>query len=446
MLIFENVRVINFEPPEVSEPRDVVFRESEEGGTVAEVGKNLRSKYPEAKGAGSGGYLSPGLVCSHTHLYSALARGILADIKPSKDFGQILAHLWWPLDRAIDEPILRASARAGIADAALCGVTAVVDHHASPNFIDGSLDVIRSAYDEIGLRGILCYETTDRNGMEGARSGVRENLRFARTLDAERKADGRPKVEAAIGAHALFTVGEETLGLLEDAVRDTGRGIHIHAAEDRYDASDSRHRYGMDLVERMDRARLLGPKAIVGHGLWLTPSEVEILNERDSFLAHNARSNMNNAVGYNQLLPTVKNVVLGLDGMCADMVEEFKFACFRHRESGGPWWPGDFLKALDRGNLLLERCFPGARFGRVEPGRAADLILWDYDPPTPLEAGNLAGHLAFGLGSRSVRSVVVDGRFVLRDRAPCFDAASIFAEGRAQAARLWERMDHQGGI
>ncbi len=440
MLIFENVRVIQFEPPSVSDPQDVVAREPDEGGTVAEVGKNLKARYPQAKSGGSGGYLSPGLVCSHTHLYSALARGILAEIKPSKDFGQILAHLWWPLDRAIDEPILRASARSGLADAAFCGVTTVVDHHASPSFLDGSLDVIRAAYDEIGLRGLLCYETTDRNGLPEGRAGVRENERFARALDAERKAGGKPRVEAAIGAHALFTIGEETLGLLSDAVKSTGRGIHIHAAEDKFDASDSRHRYGLDLVERMDRAGLLGPKAILGHGLWLTPSEVEIINERDAFLAHNARSNMNNAVGYNALLPSVNNVVLGTDGMCADMAEEFKFACFRHRESGGPWWPGDFLRALDRGNRLMERYFPGARFGRVEPGYAADLVLWDYDPPTPLAAENLAGHLAFGLGSRSVRSVAVDGALVVRDREAAFDSAAVLAEGRAEAARLWKRM------
>ena len=172
----------------VSGPVDVAVREPAEGGTVAEIGPGLSAKYPGARQAGSGGFLSPGLVCSHTHLYSALARGILADLKPSKDFGQILAHLWWRLDRAIDEPVLRASARAGLADAALCGVTSVVDHHASPSFIDGSLDVIKAAYDEIGLKGLVCYETTDRNGMEGARAGVRENVRFARAMDMERKA------------------------------------------------------------------------------------------------------------------------------------------------------------------------------------------------------------------------------------------------------------------
>lgn len=462
MILFESVRIISFAPPSVSPPMDVLVDASKgprSASTILEVGQGLAAKHPGARRI-SGAYLSPGLVCSHTHLYSALARGLMVAIRPSKDFAQQLAHLWWRLDRAIDLPILEASGLAGLADAAACGVTSVVDHHAGPEAIDGSLSVLKSAYDAIGLRGLVCYETTDRNGMEGARAGVRENIRFAQEIDKERAAWTRgeegasfPLVDGAIGGHALFTLGEETLAALGDAVRTTGRGSHIHAGEDKYDAVDSRHRYGADLAVRMDRAGLLTPKSIVGHGVWLSPSEVELIAERDAFLAHNARSNMNNAVGYNGLLQDHRNVVLGTDGMSADMLEEFRFACFRHRESQGPWWPDQFLACLDRGNRLLERYFAGdqagagsgapAVYGRIEKGAAADLVLWDYEAPTPLEGANLAGHLAFGLSSRSVRSVMVNGKFVIEDRKPAFDAQAIGARARIQAARLWKRMEER---
>ncbi|MFA6366679.1 MAG: amidohydrolase family protein, partial [Candidatus Hydrogenedentales bacterium] len=210
----------------------------------------------------------------------------------------------------------------------------------------------------------------------------------------------------------------------------------------RYDAVDSRYRHGLDLVERLEKAGALTPKGIIGHGLWLTPSEIEIMNARDVFLAHNARSNMNNAVGYNALLPTHRNVVLGTDGMGADMLEEFKFAVFRHRESAGPWWPDNFLACLDRGNRLLERYFPGeGSFGVLAPGNPADLVLWDYDPPTPLDAANIAGHMAFGMSSRSVRSVAVAGKIRIQDRKPLFDMEKIQASARAQARRLWNNME-----
>ncbi|MDA8411282.1 MAG: putative aminohydrolase SsnA [Treponema sp.] len=468
MTIFENVRIVNFNPPSVSGPVDVAVPGGGEPGSggILEVGPGLSAKYPGARRV-SGAFLSPGLVCSHTHLYSALARGLTVPIKPSKDFAQILVNLWWRLDRAIDLPILEASALAGLSDAAMCGVTSVIDHHAGPEAIDGSLSVIRKAYDEIGLRGILCYETTDRNGMEGARAGIRENRRFAKEIDEERSkgprgpgpgsggsgsggpnsggpssAGGRPLVDAMIGAHAGFTVGQESLEALSDAMRATGRGLHIHLAEDRFDAVDSRYRFALDPVERFDRAGCLGPKTVIGHGLWLTESEVEIMNARGSYLAHNARSNMNNAVGYNGLLHRHERVVLGTDGMGADMLEEFKFAVFRHRESGGPWWPPEFLAALDRGNRIIETYFGGTS-GKVEAGANADLVLWDYDAPTPLDGDNVAGHFAFGLSSRSVLSVMVDGKFVVDGRKPLFDSRSIAAKARSEAARLWKRMEER---
>jgi putative selenium metabolism protein SsnA len=454
MTLFESVRAISFEPPAVSEPMDVLVAGSAPGGapagregTILETGKGLAARHPGARRV-TGAYLSPGLVCAHTHLYSALARGMMVDIEPSRDFAQQLRHLWWRLDRAIDLPILEASALAGCAEAAMNGVTSLVDHHAGPEAIDGSLSVIRQAYERVGIRGLLCYETSDRNGMEGARAGVRENLRFAREIDQARAAGERPLVDGAIGGHAGFTIGEETLAALGEAMRESGRGAHIHAGEDKFDAVDSRYRFGKDLAFRLDGAGLLGPKTIVGHGVWLTEGEADLVNARGSFLAHNARSNMNNAVGYNSLLPRFANVVLGTDGMSADMLEEFRFAVFRHRESGGPWWPADFLRCLDRGNRLMERYMgagggesTGSAFGRVQAGCVADLVLWDYDPPTPLAGGNVAGHLAFGLSARSVRSVMVNGDFVVEDGKPSFDAELIAATARAEAARLWNRME-----
>ncbi len=451
MLLFEGVRIISFAPQAVSEPVDVAV----DGARILEVGSALAARYPKALRERAPAYVSPGLVCAHNHFYSALARGLTVEILPSRDFAQQLAHLWWRLDRSLDESITRSSALAGAADAVMSGVTAVVDHHASPELIDGSLSVLREGFETVGLRGVLCYETTDRNGKEGAGRGVRENIRFAREVDGLRSEGREPLVEAAIGAHAGFTLEEDTLSALGEAVRSTGRGLHTHAAEDRYDASDSRHRFGADLAVRLDRAGCLNPKSIVAHGLYLTREEMELLNEREVFLAHNARSNMNNGVGYNTLLPGYRYSVLGTDGIGSDMLEEAAFAFFKHRDAGGLLWPPDFLAMLDRGNRILDRYFGRAegskgdagggalRFGRVEAGYAADLVFWDYDPPTPLLGDNLGGHIMFGMTSRSVRSVMVNGRFVVRDRIPQFDAQGIYAEARVQTRRLWRRMEER---
>jgi putative selenium metabolism protein SsnA len=453
MLIISGVKLIHWYPPVVSEPQDIAI----EGSTIIAVGPNLKSRYPDAEVYAPGGYVSTGLVCSHNHFYSALARGLMVSIQPSKDFVQQLEHLWWRLDRALDENLIRYSGLAGASEAAFSGVSAVIDHHASPSCIDGSLDILREGFEQVGLRGILCYETTDRNGIEGAAQGIRENERFASNLDKEKKAllstggpDGRPGttaasqtplVEAAIGAHAPFTLGEDTLDALAQVCKATGRGLHIHAAEDKYDAVDSRYRFHQDIAFRLDEAGLLGPKTIIAHGLFISPEEIELCNDRQVFLAHNPRSNMNNQVGYNQTIGTWKYPVLGTDGIGSDMIEEAKFAFFKHRDAGGSLWMDCFLAMLQRGNEILERYFTGKRFGRIEAGYEADLTFWDYDPPTPLLSDNLAGHAAFGLSSRYVRSTMVGGRFVLKDRRACFDAAGIAAHSREQTQRLWQRME-----
>ena len=122
------------------------------------------------------------------------------------------------------------------------------------------------------------------------------------------------------------------------------------------------------------------------------------------------------------------------------MFEELKFAFFKHRDAGGPLWPDSFARALSNGNTLLSRNF-NAQFGRIAAGYKADLTVCDYLPPTPLVAENIAGHIAFGMGSSSVHSVMVNGVMVYENREFTFDCEPIFAEARNVAAKMWKRMD-----
>ena len=219
-----------------------------------------------------------------------------------------------------------------------------------------------------------------------------------------------------------------------------GRGFHIHVAEDGFDPSYSHRFHGKDALARLDDFGLVTDKSIVAHGLYLTQEDREILNARDAFLAHNCRSNMNNHVGYNGELPHVKNVALGTDGIGSDMLLELKFAYFRHRDSGGPLAPGAFTRFLQNGNEILRRSF-GESFGRVEKGYKADLVVLDYDSPTPLARENVAGHAVFGMGSRDVHTVIVNGKIVMEARGFRWDAAAAYATAREAAERLWKNMD-----
>ncbi|MBC9785126.1 putative aminohydrolase SsnA [Heliobacterium chlorum] len=439
MLLLTNATIVEFQPPSVRTGLDVYIY----GTEIMEVGENLSGKYVadrviDLKGA----MLMPGIVCSHNHFYSGLSRGIMARIKPSPDFISVLQNLWWRLDRAIDEEILYYSGLVCSFEAIRCGTTAVIDHHASPNFIGGSLKVLKQGFEETGLRGITCYETTDRNGgLTEVEAGVQENVDFAKLCEADKQASkGNHLVEAMIGGHAPVTMPDEALRLMAEAVKETGRGIHVHVAEDRYDVSHSHHKYGKDIIPRLYDAGLINEKALLVHGVHLSDTDVAIINDHDAYLAHNARSNMNNHVGYNHKIPQYKNFALGTDGIGSDMFEEFKFAFFKHRDAGGPLWPDSFLKYLYNGNDLLQRYFGGC-FGKVAKGYKADLTIVDYASPTPLAPENIGGHIAFGMDSRDVKTVIINGKVVLENREFPMDIQPIYEKARKAAQRLWERMD-----
>jgi putative selenium metabolism protein SsnA len=440
-LLLKNATVLRLDPPQVRESTDVAI----DGGLIAAVGPGAATpQRPDRTLDLAGKILMPGLVCGHTHFYSALARGVLARIAPSADFVSTLQNLWWRLDRAIDREILEASALAAALEAVQRGCTCVVDHHASPGFIEGSLDVIASCLERVGLRGVLCYETTDRNGPDGAAAGIEENRRFARRVEAGRRAGATAAapalVEATIGGHAPFTLCDETLEGLARVVRETGRGFHVHVCEDAYDASHSHHVHGLDPLARLAAHGLLSDRAIIGHGVHLGGPDRELLAQSGAFLAHNARSNMNNHVGYQHALPSMPRVALGTDGIGSDMIEECRTAFFKHRDAGGPLWPGDFARFLQAGNDLVQRCF-GATFGSIEPGAAADLAVLAYRPPTPLVAENVAGHLAYGISSADVESVIVGGNFILEERRFPWDIGPVYAQARDAARKLWANMD-----
>ncbi|HEY3985797.1 putative aminohydrolase SsnA [Cedecea sp.] len=439
ILILKNVTAAQLHPAKVWQNVDIAI----ENDVILDMGSSLSQRYPQAQTKEMYGRLiMPGMVCSHNHFYSGLSRGIQANIAPCPDFISTLKNLWWRLDRALDEESLYYSGLICALEAVRSGCTSVIDHHASPGYIAGSLSQLRKAFLKVGLRGMTCFETTDRNAdLSELHAGVEENIRFANEIDTARQKGVEPYlVEAHIGAHAPFTLPNDGLKMLSEALKATGRGLHIHAAEDSYDVSHSHHRYGKDVLVRLAEFDLINRKSLIAHGLYLSDTDVEILNSRDGFLVHNARSNMNNHVGYHHRLPQIRNLALGTDGIGSDMFEEMKFAFFKHRDAGGPLWPDSFARALSNGNELLSRNF-GASFGRLEAGCKADLTICDYLPPTPLVAENIAGHIAFGLGSGSVHSVMVNGVMIYEDRQFSFDCKPIFAEAQKVAKKVWERMD-----
>lgn len=336
---------------------------------------------------------TPGLVCAHDHLYSALARGMPAPPHVPRTFLEILEQVWWRLDAALDLEMIRWSAMLGALEALERGTTAVVDHHESPHAIEGSLDVIAEACAEVGVRSVLAYGVTDRHGPDGARRGLAENERFLRS-------GGR----GMVGVHAAFTCTDDTLEAAAGLAADLGVGVHIHVAE------------GLDDVDAPQRlAGLTRDDWLLAHGVHLRSD-----HDLRGRIVHNPMSNLNNAVGYADPARFANGVVLGTDGIGADMLETFRLAYVLQRSVDVTAGPASAWRWLEAGWDLV----PEAR---------DDVVVWSYEPMDPW-------YVAFTPGIRPLE-VRVGGEVALLDGRPTrVDAAEVRARAREQAVRLHARL------
>ncbi len=417
-----------------------------EGGVIRAVGpsSDLLAQHPDAERLDAHGQLAmPGGICAHTHFYGAYARGLAIPGPGPKNFPEILQRLWWPLDKSLDEESVRFSALVCLVDAVKHGTTTLIDHHASPNFIDRSLDVIAGAVEQAGLRAVLCYEVTDRDGPEKAQAGIAENVRFLRA------AKDRPLVSATFGLHAGLTLSDETLRECVQAADGLDTGFHIHVAEHEADEEDSLKKSGERIVPRLNRLGILGPKTIVAHAVHIDDAERAMLRETGTWVSHQPRSNMNNAVGaaaLDTMLAEGMPVALGNDGFSNNMWAEWKAAYLLHKvvNRDPRRAQGDAIArmATVHNARLAETFFPGQRIGELVPGAAADVVLVDYHPFTPLTAGNLPWHVIFGFEASMVTTTIAAGRILMRDRQLLtLDDAEIAAAARAYAPKVWERYE-----
>ena len=344
-------------------------------GLITGRGTALELEADEELFDASGHLVFPGLVVAHTHLYSALARGMPSPPVTPTNFPEILEQVWWVLDRSLE--MIRYSGLVGALAAARCGVTTLVDHHASPCAIEGSLAALRGALDEVGLRGVLCYEVTERGTPEQFEAGMAEALRGD-----------------LFGIHAAFTLTDQGLARCGEAARAAGMSCHIHVAED---PCDLRGGSSSALVDRLDNAGLLIDGTVLAHLIHLEDAQIDRVAAAGCWTVHNARSNMNNHVGHARPSRFPERKALGTDGIDGDILAEAKAAWYKARDGGDPL-------AFDAARAMLhggQRLVGG---GSLEVGGRADIALLAYDPPTPLNEENLDGHLIFGIASSTSTS------------------------------------------
>ena len=385
----------------------------------------------------------PGNICAHTHFYGAFARGLSIPGSPPVDFREILQRLWWQLDQILTEEDVRFSALVCLVDAIKHGTTTLIDHHASASNVEGSLDVVAQAVQQSGLRSVLCYEVSDRHGEHYTKAGINENLRFLKEIGG---GDSHDRLRGMFGLHASMSLSDATLEACAMAV-PSDIGFHIHVAEHNADQENSLDRSGLPVVERLHKFGILGPDTIAAHCVYLSPAEIDIMAETETWVTHQPRSNMNNGVGVaevDQMLNKGVQVGLGNDGFSNNMWSEWKTAYLLHKVAHKDPRMASGNTIVDMGvnnnSELASRLFNIAPVGVLEVGAYADIIIVDYESTTPLTYGNLPWHIIFGFESGMVNTTICAGKVLMRDRQLLFlDEIEITERSRNLAGAAWKR-------
>lgn len=412
----------------------------EDYGLASEVeGRN--PKADKTLDAG-GKFIMPGLVNAHMHLYSTFARGMFLPGEPAKNFVEILEKLWWRLDKKLTLEDCYYSALMPMMDCVRKGVTTIIDHHASPFAVTGSLDENEKAAREIGIRGSFCYELSDRDGLDIRDEGIAENIRFAKKCQL----NNDDQIKAMFGLHAAFTLSDESLDKAKQAESDVNCGFHIHTAEDQADVDYNVNNYGLRVVERLEKHGILGEKSLAIHCVHINEKEMDILKNTNTPAVHNPFSNMGNAVGVAPVLEMLaKGVTMGVgtDGYHSDIFESFKQINVLHKlakRDPRVSWGEPAQMAFFNNTEIAERQF-GLPLGVIKKGAGADIILVEYTPPTPMNVNNVFGHMHFGMGACGVHTVIARGNVLMKDRKLVgIDEQKIAAKSRELAANLWSRI------
>lgn len=403
-------------------------------GTLEEVKKT----YPDAEFIDAkGGVIMPAFINTHEHIYSAMARGLSINGYNPQGFLDILDGMWWTIDRHLTLEQTRQSALATYLDSIKNGVTTVFDHHASFGQISDSLFAIESAANELGIRTCLCYEVSDRDGKEKAKASVMENANFIRHA----LTDDSDMIAGMMGMHASFTISDETMELCA-ANKPAEVGYHIHVAEGIEDLHACLRDHGKRIIDRLMDCGILGEKTLAAHCIYINKHEMELLRDTNTMVVHNPESNMGNACGCPptmEILHTGVLTGLGTDGYTHDMLESYKVANVLHKHhlcnANAAW--AEVPEMLFTNNAKIANRYFKKKLGVLEKGAAADVIVTDYIPLTPMDASNINSHILFGMTGRSVVTTVCNGKVLMKDRVLVgIDEEKILADCRQEARNL----------
>jgi len=413
-----------------------------ENGLIKKIAPSseFKEKYDKEIDA-YGKVVLPGFINAHMHFYSTLVRG-LGKAKPSGNFVEVLENLWWRLDKVLSPEDNYYSALIMLVNGIRRGTTTFIDHHASPHAVTGSLQQIAKAVKETGLRASLCYELSDRDGEKIADEGLKENYEFIKYTQK----NNDEFLKALFGLHASFTISDKTLEKASKLGNELNSGFHIHVAEAESDEEYNVKNFGMRVVERLNKFGILGSKTIAAHCVYVNENEMNLLKDSGTIVVHNPQSNLNNAVGIADVVKMANRgilVGLGTDAMTVNMIEEIRVAMWaQHLKQNNP--TAGFMEiasTLFFNNAKIANRYWNTPLGKLEEGAAGDIVLIDYNAPTPLDENTVLGHLIFGISQADTDTTIVNGKVLMENRKLNLDIdeEAIAAKARELTKKLWER-------
>ncbi|MDO5755590.1 MAG: putative aminohydrolase SsnA [Tissierellia bacterium] len=413
---------------------------------IEDVGNSdeIQKKYPNEEVVDvKGRVIMPGMICTHSHIYSTYARGMAAS-RPTDNFYNMLENQWWTLDRQLTLEDVKLNGQTMFMESASMGVTTVIDHHSGPHSVTGSLFALGEAAKEIGMRASLCYEVSDRDGLDIRDKEIEENIAWIKQCQKDNHGD---MLHGLFGLHASFTISDETMEKCREAMEGVYDGYHVHVAEGIEDEWECLKKHNKRVVERLQDFDILSERTLAIHNVHVNEREMDILKHNNTPCVFNPESNMNNAVGCPPILRMLEKgllVGLGTDAYTNDMFESMKVAniLLSHNSCDCTKGFGETLEMQFQNNpKILERYFDRP-LGKIEKGAYADIITLDYDPFTPLNKDNWGGHSLFGFTGKIVNDTIINGKFVYKDKEiQNVDRQAIHAKSRERAAQaIWPKV------
>ncbi len=389
-----------------------------ENGKIAAIGteEEVFERIPKALDIDTydsmGNVIFPGLINLHHHFYLSLAKGFPAT-GPLDSYQDRLRNFWWKLDKALDLNAIQLSALVSILDLIRSGVTTVFDHHSSPLIVKNSLESIVGAVKRSGIRANLCYGVSDRHGERVMHQGLEENLAVMERYTGDNNISG------TMGLYANFALSEESLKEIAGRYQPE-MGIHILVGEDSTDLKHSQDLGYDGPVDRLQHFGLLSNKALLVHGLHLSPKDLRLIAESGATLVHNPESNMLHNVGSLTLpLPEDISTGFGTDGLSSNPLNALRSAYYHYRSTGleDKVIIPALMNALFEGNRKAAGRYFNGYPGVLKEGTRADITVFAYMPLSPFQSDTLFEHLIAGISQRQAGMVMAGGHIIFSEHA-----------------------------